>query len=295
MVFTGPTGNIVDFAVAPTQQKEAPYHFSVCKGMIDDLGQPVVSIRKGDGNSAWRNGDIVELKNPDPKSGATFQCLIRIDQKGVVAKGSVAMSKYIRKMLDVKTGSTVELSNYELKRPNPLSRLLGWILSQFVGYSWLYLKVVKGNDADEGFHIVRVSEDRLPLLRVSAGDLVNVFRFGKHVTCRIETIGSTNDYNLEGHKGSLPKDVGDYCVLVCAGERSKLGKDMKPRDIVWVRRSPWYAIQKYLAQIVAAVITAVGLYATINQLGYSTVAISAGAVSFVVLFGLVLDNLKSGT
>jgi hypothetical protein len=163
-------------------------------------------------------------------------------------------------------------SNKRLSRFDPLWKSL-------LGFTWVDLRVARGEDTDEGTGTVRVRSDVLALLGVSSGDELDVVWKGPKATvCRA--------IQMTFPAKRLDEDKSEGAIQICGSDRNRIG--VKINDVVSVRRRPLFMLEKNADRLIASVLSGVGVVVTLKE--FIPVSL-VEAVALVVPASLIMTYL----
>lgn len=237
-------------------------------------------------------GNLVELFNLDTGGRIVLQA------KGqeLMHGNPVRIEKYIRGLLNVNeetigTKSTTELgirkNIWKIRKEGILDQLLKLV----VGYNWLMLRVVMGEDVDEGKRVVRLRKDNMALLGVHEGDMVDISWLNRKIKCR--ALEKTTDGTTSSRQKMLSEIPRHGIVIwLCSRERDSLDVDLY--DVVKVRRNPLHVFGKNMDRAFATTIMALALYASLTtQFGWSQVwAMVTSSIVWVISLLLLFTKVR---
>lgn len=223
-------------------------------GYAKDKEKPVIRIHKNKLKELKiKEGDIVEVFDRKNGGRAYIEAL-ELDM--YEEESRIRMGAYLRELLEVKKGDGIWICrNLFPVYKKRTSRIKDFLWKKLIGYNFLFLKVRKGADPDEGKNVVRTHKSNINLLGVTDGDLVDIFWLNENIRCRI----------LESYeKNNLDKEERNY-IYICSSERSEL--ELDKYDCIRIRRSPSHILRKNIIEpFMGAVIMGLGLFITSREI-----------------------------
>jgi hypothetical protein len=209
----------------------------------------------------------------------------------------ILLDKYSRRLLDIDETkvSTEKATVVGVRKADKSVKNEGFFASFWkiiIGYKWLSLRVIKGEDADEGKNIVRLRKDNLLVIGAKEGDIVEVNWRNKKESCRVLQIVEQQNRNESG--GSLSCD-SSLVICLCSTERRKLGADLF--DVVRIRRSPWFVLRTNFDRAILTGLSALGVYASLvlqlrlDSILATGISLMVGAALLWLLFAKVRSEV----
>lgn len=254
-------------------------------GHKEDLGKRIIRISElSMGALSFKEGDIGKLINP--KNGARFYGkVMKAEKNKGIKEYDVGISSHIRSLLQCELDDHLNLhkpqdsSKWRIGKSGPWQRNLTWL----VGSRWVDLRVVKGEDSDEGSNTSRVRDDVLALLGIEKGDEVEIIWRQNHVNCRVIPVVFPSKY--------VKQEESEGIIQICQSERDEL--DLDKGDVVQVRRRPWFILQKNADRLIASVASVVAAFLAASAVPslVNKFPILGNPIEIVITLGISMTGL----
>jgi len=259
--------------VAPAERKDVGFDIvRIHKSVLEEMG--------------LRNGDIVELLNPNVKYEETCHLMLKVETHYRESSEELMIDSRLRQLLNINLGDTICILRppYKWSKKSLFERFLERFekfLEWLVGVKKINLIVLKGEDIDEGRGIARITDDTASILGIKAGDFLKVRWCNNAISVRALIINQNSEY-VKNYLSKL-----SLIIQLCATERERLGVDVY--DIVQVYRDPIKKLILSFDRVLTAILSALGLFAILVAelgIGISVSLLISLVIGFMLLYVL---------